>query len=272
MPEGDTVWRVARTLHRSLAGTVLTRCELRVPALATVDLSGRRVEEVAPRGKHLLIHVEADLTLHSHLRMDGSWRIYSPGQRWSGGPGDQIRAVLANERHAAVGYRVHDLALVRRAEEHTLVGHLGPDLLGPDWDLDEAVRRLRAAPARAIGEALMDQRNLAGIGNLYKSETLFGSGVDPWLPIAAVIDVAGVVDRARRMLQANRERVAQTTTGDVRRGRQHWVYLRTGEPCRRCGTRVRRAEQGPQLEERPTFWCPSCQPGPGPDRGGAATG
>jgi endonuclease-8 len=272
MPEGDTVWRVARALEGSLAGTVLTRCDLRVPALATVDLSGHRVEEVTPRGKHLLIRVDPGLTLHSHLRMDGSWRIYPLGERWSGGPGHQIRAVLGNDRLAAVGYRVHNLALVRRADEHTLVGHLGPDLLGPGWDLDEAVRRIRATPGRAIGDALVDQRNLAGIGNLYKSETLFLSGVDPWLPTVTVTDVAGVVDRARRLLHANRDRVGQPTTGNTRQGQQHWVYLRSGEPCRRCGTTVRRAEQGTRLEERATFWCPSCQPGPGPDRAGAATG
>lgn len=271
MPEGDTVWRTARALNQALAGTALNRCELRVPALATVDLSGQLVGEILARGKHLLVRVDPDLTVHSHVRMDGDWRTYRQGERWSGGPGHQIRAVLANDQVAAVGYRVHDLALVRRGDEDTVVGHLGPDLLGPGWDLDEAVRRLQATAGRAIGEALMDQRNLAGIGNVYKSETLFLSGVDPWLPVAAV-DLAGVVERARRLLLLNRDRVARSTTGDTGRGRQHWVYQRSGERCRRCATAVRRAEQGPLGAERGTFWCPSCQPGPGPGGNGPASG
>jgi endonuclease-8 len=212
------------------------------------------------RGKHLLVRIEPDVTVHSHLRMDGSWRIYAAGHRWGGGPGHQIRAVLGNEAHAAVGYRVHDVAVLATSDEGRVVGHLGPDLLGPDWDLDEAVRRLLADPGRPAGEALLDQRNLAGIGNLYKSEALFLSGVDPWQPVAAVRDLTGLVERARRLLLANSQRTAQTTTGNTRRGQQHWVYLRAGEPCRRCGTAVRRADQGPPLQDRSTYWCPHCQP------------
>ncbi|TDC04223.1 DNA glycosylase, partial [Streptomyces sp. 8K308] len=134
MPEGDTVWQAARRLDAALAGHPLTRSDLRVPRLATTDLTGRAVLDVTPRGKHLLTRVEGGLTLHSHLRMDGAWHVHTPGQRWRGGPAHQIRAILATADHTAVGYRLPVLDLVRTAEEPRLVGHLGPDLLGPDWD------------------------------------------------------------------------------------------------------------------------------------------
>jgi endonuclease-8 len=259
------VLRTARRLDAALAGTELTWCDLRVPALATVDLTGHRVEAVLAVGKHLLTRIDPGLTLHSHLRMDGSWHLFATGQRWTGGPGHTVRAVLGNERWQAVGYRVHDLALVARRDEHTLVGHLGPDVLADDWDVAEAVRRLLAGPDRPIGEALMDQRTVAGIGNMYKSETLFLSGLDPWTPATQVPDPVGLFERARRLMTANLGRVRQTTTADTGRGRQHWVYQRGGQPCRRCGTLVRRDEQGNGA--RSTYWCPTCQPGPGPGSG-----
>ncbi len=162
MPEGDVVRRTARALDAALAGSDLTVFDLRVPAYATVDLAGHRVEGVVSVGKHLLTRVTPDLTVHSHLRMDGSWHLFRTGQRWTGGPGHTVRAVLGNESWQAVGYRVHDLAVVARGDEHTLVGHLGPDLLADDWDVAEAMRRLVADPDRPIGEALLDQRVVAG--------------------------------------------------------------------------------------------------------------
>jgi endonuclease-8 len=265
VPEGDTVWRTARNLSAALAGAPLVRTDFRLPALATLDLSGRQVLEVVSRGKHLLVRVDPDVSLHSHLRMDGSWHLYREGSRWSGGPGHEIRVVLATASWAAVGYRLHDVALVATSREAELVGHLGPDLLGPDWDPAEAERRLRQDPLRPVGEALLDQRALAGIGNVYKAETLFLSGVSPWRPVGEVASLDRVVERAHRLLSANRERTTQTTTGDTRRGRQHWVYDRAGRPCLRCGTMIRSAEQGDPLYERVAYWCPSCQPGPGPD-------
>ncbi len=261
MPEGDVVLRTARRLHEALAGEVLQVADLRVPALATADLAGRRVDEVVAVGKHLLVRVAPDLTLHSHLRMDGSWQVVRTGTRWTGGPGHAVRVVLGTARWTAVGYRVHDLALVRRSDESTLVGHLGPDVLSPDWDVDEAVRRVRAHPARTIGDALRDQRCVAGIGNLFVSETLFLSGVHPWRATADVSDLPGVLHRVRRLMLASVQRTGQSTTGDTRRGRQHWVYRREGEPCRRCGTVVRAAPQGEDpVQQRTTYWCPSCQP------------
>lgn len=263
MPEGDTVFNTARLLHRALAGSTLTGSDFRVPRLATTDLTGFTVTESASRGKHLLLRLTAPddrrrLTLHSHLRMDGAWRAYAPGQRWTGRPAHLIRVVLRTGTAVAVGYHLHEVALVPTEREDTLVGHLGPDPLGPDWDADEAVRRLRRHPDTGVGEALLDQTSLAGVGNVYKSEVLFVRGIWPWTPVGDVPDLPGVVDLAQRMLTANRGRWSRSTTGSARRSETTWVYGRRGEPCRRCGTPVRRAEQG----DRVTFWCPRCQPGP----------
>lgn len=214
MPEGDTVLQTATRLHEALAGRVLTRSDLRVPRFATADLSGRTVLDVTARGKHLLTRIEGGLTLHSHLRMDGAWRVYAPDERWRGGPGHQIRAILANAEHTAVGYRLPVLELLRTSDEDRAVGHLGPDLLGPDWDPGPALDRLLAAPERPLGEALLDQRNLAGIGNVYKCELCFLARATPWLPVGAL--PAGALPRlvtlAERLLNANRDRPTRTTT------------------------------------------------------------
>lgn len=267
MPEGDTVWLVARNLREALAGRVLTRADLRVPALATATLTGHTVDDVVPRGKHLMMRFEQGWTLHSHLRMDGAWRVYAAGQHWGGEPAHQIRAVLGNATAVVVGYRLPVLELLRTAEEDSVVGHLGPDLLGPDWNAAEVVRRLMAAPDRPIGEALLDQRNLAGIGNVYKCELCFLRGVTPWTPMGDCRDPARTVVLARKLLDANKARHGHVTTGNPRRGRTHWVYGRAGQPCLRCGTPVRRADQGDRGEERVTYWCPSCQSGPSPSTG-----
>lgn len=259
MPEGDTVWLAGRRLHHALAGRLLTVSDFRVPQLATVDLTGRTVTEVVSRGKHLLTRIGEDLTLHTHFRMDGSWHLYPPGGRRRGGPDWQVRVLLANEEWVAVGYRLPVVELLPRSAEGEAVGHLGPDLLGPDWDPAEAVRRLTADPGREIGEALLDQRNLAGIGNLYKAETLFLAGVSPWRPVREVRDVGAVVRLAQRLLWVNREHPWQVTTGVNRRGQQHWVFERTRRPCRRCGTPIRSAGQGRPPHDRITYWCPACQ-------------
>jgi endonuclease-8 len=263
VPEGDTVWLTARRLDQALSGRELLKADLRVPALATADLRGREVLAVLARGKHLLTRLSGGLTLHSHLKMDGSWYLCRAGERPRGHPAHQIRAQLGNAEWLATGYRVHDLALVDTAAENTLVGHLGPDLLGPDWDPAEAVARLRRDPARPIGEALLDQRNLAGIGNLYKSEVLFVEGAHPGTPVAAVRDLDAVVRTAQRLLYANREHPEQSTTGMLARGRRQWVYERAGEPCLRCRTPIRRELQGEPPFQRSSYWCPRCQPAPG---------
>ncbi|MFN8169482.1 MAG: DNA-formamidopyrimidine glycosylase family protein [Candidatus Nanopelagicales bacterium] len=266
MPEGDTVWLVSRRLDEALSGEVLTRSDFRVPQLANADLVGRRVLTTSPRGKHILTRVEGGLTLHSHLRMDGSWHLYRPDVRWTGGPEHMVRLVLSTAGWDAVGYRLHDLALVASDDEDRVVGHLGPDLLDPDgFDAEEALHRLGAQPDREVGQALLDQRNLAGIGNLYKAESLFVGRVSPWMPVAQVPDLAGVVETARRLLDRNKDHWSQSTTGEVGRDRQHYVFERAGRPCRRCGGRVESAMQGEAPYDRITYWCPVCQPGPHPE-------
>lgn len=260
MPEGDVVWATARRLHEALAGRVLTESDFRVPRFATSDLTGRPVLEVVSRGKHLLTRVDGGLSVHTHLKMEGAWRIRPATEPVS--HDHRIRLVLANESWRAIGHRLGIVELIRTPDEARVVGHLGPDLLGPDWDLDEALRRLLDDPARPIGEALMDQTRLAGIGNVYKAEALFLLGENPWTPVAAITDLRALVERARVLLDLNKERVARTTTGVLRRGEDSWVHGRAGRPCRRCGTRIRKATQGPETEERITFWCPHCQPQP----------
>jgi endonuclease-8 len=257
VPEGDVVWRAARQLHDALAGRVLTRTDIRVPRYATTNLIGRSVTEARSRGKHLLIRVDGDITVHTHLRMDGSWRI-----RPAGGPvpaSHRIRIILANEAWQAAGYQLGIVEVLRTGQESSVVGHLGPDLLGPDWDPDEAARRLRASPGRPIGEALLDQRNLAGVGNFFLAEMLFLRGVSPWRSAGQVKDLDALIELGQRLLDANKTRIGQVTTGDRARGRRSWVYGRAGQPCQRCGTRIRRAEQGAAGEERVRFWCPACQ-------------
>jgi endonuclease VIII len=257
MPEGDVVWYTARRLHEALAGRKLTRSDFRVPRLATADLTGDEVTETVSRGKHLLTRTGSGLTIHTHLRMDGSWRVRPAAERMR--DSHRIRLVLANDDWQAVGYQLGVVELIRTSEEARVTGHLGPDLLGPDWDCAEAVRRLSAEPARPVGEALLDQRNLAGVGNFFLTEMLFLRGVSPWRSVGEVGDLYALVELGQRLLDANKTRLDQVTTGDTRRGRQSWAYGRAGQPCRRCGTIIRRGEQGPTGEERVRFWCPSCQ-------------
>jgi len=261
MPEGDTVWLAARRMNQALAGKELIRGELRVPQLAALDLAGRTVAEVVARGKHMLFRFTDGYTLRSHFRMDGSWHIQPAGQPWQGGPAFTVRAVLSTAQVDCVGYRLYDLAYVPTAEESSLVGHLGPDLLGPDWDADEALRRLFAHPEAEIGVALLDQLNLAGIGTLYRTEGLFLAGIRPHRLVGDIAGdlLAGSVDRIRRMMLHNRERPQQSTTGSLRRGETHWVFERDGRPCRRCWTTILRGEQGPSPHQRVSYWCPTCQ-------------
>ena len=263
MPEGDTVWLAAQRMHAALAGSTLLQSDFRVPQHATVDLSGRKVLEVVPRGKHLLTRIEGGVTLHTHFRMDGTWHLYAPDERWRGGPDHQVRVVLRTVTRVAVGYRLPVVDLLLTADEDTVVGHLGPDVLDDCFDQAEAVRRLRADPLREVGLALLDQRNLAGLGNLYRIEALFLQGVTPWTPVADV-DLDRLVARSVRLLRANMHRWEQSTTGSLRPGEDHWVFERGGKPCRRCGQWILRADQGEPPRARVTYWCPRCQTGPAP--------
>lgn len=270
MPEGDVVWRTARRLDQALSGRELLLSDLRWPSLATVDLAGRCVLEVVSAGKHLLVRVAAAgdaaaLTLHSHLRMEGSWHVHRTGERWeTARAAHGVRAVLANAAWTAVGHRLGMLDVVPTAREHELVGHLGPDVLGPSWDAEVAVTNLVAEPDRPVGEALLDQRVLAGVGTFFMSEALFVLGITPWTRVRDLEDPPAVVERVRAMLAFNAGSPVQTTTGDSRPGRQQYVHARSGRPCRRCGNAVRVAVIGAPPQDRTAFYCPVCQPGPAP--------
>ena len=257
VPEGDNVYLAASRLDRALGGRVLLRTDLRVPRYATVDLSGRVLHEVSSRGKHLLFRIEGGTTLHTHLGMDGSWRVSPPARR---APIDhRTRVVLTSERSVAVGNLLANVDLLPTSAEADVVGHLGPDPLGADWDPEEAARRVDADPDRPVIEALLDQRVLAGIGNVFACEICFLRGLHPWTPVSEIGDVDGLLSLSKRLLEANRSLGRQVTTGDLRPGRGRWVYGRAGRPCRRCGHGVAvRHPDGP--EGRVTYWCPACQP------------
>lgn len=249
MPEGDTVWHTAAVLREHLLGETLTRCDIRVPRFATVDLTGQVVDEIFSRGKHLFIRVGA-ASIHSHLKMEGSWRV-GPRVRVD----HRARIVLETGAATAVGVDLGVLQILDRDRDGEAVAHLGPDLLGEDWDPARAAANLVARPQRPIAEALLDQRVLAGIGNVYCNELCFVSGHLPTAPVSAVADPRRLVSRARDMLWLNRFRWNRCTTGDTRNGRQLWVYGRAGQPCRRCGTPI----EFDDSRDRVTYWCPSCQ-------------
>lgn len=249
MPEGDAVWRTARRLHSALAGDVLVRSDLRWPSLATRDLTGRRTLEVVPRGKHLLHRLEGGLTLHSHLRMDGSWRVQPTASPPAPVRGRTVRAVLATAEQTAVGDSLGMLDLVRTRGESRLVGHLGPDLLGPDWDAEIAADRLATSPD-AVGAALLDQRNLAGLGTIWTAETLFAARLDPWRPVGSLTrgELVALASMAQRLLSAS-----------LTRRHEPYVYRRLHQPCRRCGTLITAGEVGTPPQARTLFFCPRCQ-------------
>ncbi|MEV5414367.1 DNA-formamidopyrimidine glycosylase family protein [Thermopolyspora sp. NPDC052614] len=261
MPEGDAVYRTAARLRAALDGRTLTRSDFRVPRYATTDLSGRAVLTTISYGKHLLTRVEGGLTVHTHLRMDGSWRVQPAGRRLP--PGDVVRLVLANAEHQAVGVKLGVVDVLPTGREDQVIGHLGPDLLGPNWDPAEAARRLRRRPEATIGEALLDQRNLAGIGTIWRSEALFLAGLSPWRPVGEIIgpqELEQLVSRTAWLMGLAKDRRGPVTTGDPRPGHELWVYGRDRRPCRRCGNPIVRAEMGSQPYERLIFHCPVCQP------------
>ena len=272
MPEGDSIYKLVRRLEPALVGRRLVRAELRVPAFATLDLAGATITGIGTHGKHQLTRlVTADgdaLTLHTHLKMSGSWTVVGAGKRLPSRLMDQVRVLLELDDGAtAYGLDLPVVEVLPTAQESEAVGHLGPDPLRPDWDAAEAVRRLRSRPDRPVAAALLDQRNLAGLGNLWVNELCFLRGTSPWTPVGE-LDVAALVALARRCLRHSAlvPNAYQVTTGDSRDGRQHWVSGRAGQACLRCGTPVRVVDEVPgDAERRRTWWCPHCQPGPGPD-------
>lgn len=269
MPEGDTVLRTARRLDAVFAGRPLTRAELRWGSLDGAPLLGATTTEVVARGKHILHRVDTGLTLHSHLRMEGEWRIAAPAD--APPPGvravrdTQVRAVLATTEWVGIGNRLGMLDLVRTADEHTLVGHLGPDILGTGWDEEAAIANL-AAYQGCIAAGLLDQRNLAGIGTLYCCETLFIERINPWARASELSrsHLHRVIVRAQRLMRANLGHAVQSTTGERRRGHEKYVHARSGQPCRRCGEPIRVASVGTAPTTRPMYHCPRCQGGSAP--------
>lgn len=264
MPEGDSVWKAARRMAAGLVGRTVVDSDFRVPQHATADLSGRSVTAFDSYGKHMITRFSGDLTLHTHFEMDGAWQLVGPGKALPRSFDEEIRLVLRTDGPTAYALRMPVLELLPTADGPWVLGHLGPDILGPAFDEDEAVRRLGADRSRPLVEALLDQRNLAGIGNLWAVETCYLRGASPWTPVADV-DLRAAVRLAQRMMRHSLDHPGQVTTGDTRRGQTHWVYGRAERPCRRCGTPVgfRDAVTGTPYA-RQTWWCPSCQPGPVP--------
>jgi endonuclease VIII len=274
VPEGDTLYRTAAVLREVLAGreVLAARGLSGGPALARVV--GSRVERVEALGKHLLIGFGNGLTLHTHLRMHGSWHRYRTGERWQRGPSRAV-AVVEVAGTVAVCFDAPTVELIdsRALAIHPVLSALGPDLLAAAPDTGAALSRLQA-PSRSsmtVGEALLDQTALAGLGNVYRSEVCFIEAVDPFLPVGDALPevLARLVATGSRLLAANRLRPARTTTpdalggepgsGDLRRhGSRLWVYGRTGRPCLRCGSTIRSRITG--ALPRRTCWCPGCQP------------
>lgn len=267
MPEGDTVHRRAERL-RALVGHTVTAARARPgPGMRRVpDLSrlvGRRILDVESRGKQLLITFEGGLTIRSHLRMTGSWRV-APSPPPGSVPLHRATAIIEAGDWTAVAISTPVVELLtdgdlRRSDP---LRTLGPDLLGEPFDEDEALRRLRLRDAEPLGTVLLDQRAVAGIGNVYKSEVAFLEGLDPWAPVATCSDaqLRACLATARRLLRANVATGRRSTTGRTTPGDRLWVYRRGGRPCRRCGTAIRSRPQGDP--PRVTWWCPRCQPSP----------
>lgn len=276
MPEGDILRLVAVRLDEALAGRVLVRADLRWPSAAEAGLAGRTVLANVPYGKHLFTRLDDGRSLHTHLRMEGSWRVARTGAPSARGAEPNVRVVLANEWWTALGHRIGMLHVLRTADERLVVGPLGPDVLADDFPttgLPEAVARLRADDAAGgtgprhragreatgvpVAEALLDQHLVAGIGTIYTAESLFAERIYPWTPVRDVEDLDGLLLRARALMQRT------VTHGfDPRAGVLRHVHGRTRKACHVCGTPVAEGTAGELPYQRPIFWCPSCQPPP----------
>jgi endonuclease-8 len=274
MPEGDTIYRAARTLHRALAGHIVERFESVFPMLTRVHddepLTGRTIERVTAAGKHMLMYFSGGQVLRTHMRMNGSWHIYRPGEAWQR-PRRDMRVLIATKEFEAVGFSIPVAEFIKTGDlgRHDELRRLGPDLLGETFDRIEAVRRIRERGDSSIGDVLLNQRVMAGVGNVYKSEVLFACGVNPFTSVRNLSDaqVECLVDTARRFLQANvTEKLAPMTTysGYRRTTRRDdpaerlWVYGRAGKSCRKCGGPIQIKASG--SDARLTYWCSTCQP------------
>jgi endonuclease-8 len=264
MPEGDTIARLARDLRAALVGRTVQSSKFMTPQTALVDLSGRSCDAVISVGKHLLLRFGGDVTLHVHLRMDGRLRMRGAvaSARSRSTYSHTVRFVIAFDEVELVGDRVPVVEILPTAGESQVVGHLGPDLCGSSWDGGSAavaVTRLGRRPERAVIEAVLDQRNMAGVGNVWAVESCFLLGLYPWTPVADAGDLHRIVALERRLLVSGLRIPGHVTTGDRRRGHTHWVYGRSGEPCRRCGVPITMLV-GRSEAARTTWWCPTCQP------------
>jgi endonuclease-8 len=274
VPEGDSIFRTARTLHRALAGRTITRFESVFPRLTRTDedapLRGRTVERVESRGKHLLIWFSGDLILRTHMRMHGSWHVYRPGEKWQR-PRHEMRIVLETTDIHAIAFSVPVAEFVAATElaRTGALRELGPDPLSDGFDAAEAVARIQSRAGVEIADALLDQTAIAGIGNIYKSEVLFAGRVSPFAGAGTLPreDIERLVGIAVKFLRANVTESSagmatyaglRRTTGRGDPGARFWVYGRAGKPCRRCGTAISRRKQGPHA--RSTYWCERCQP------------
>lgn len=260
MPEGDTILRAARVLGKALAGRTLTSVETSLPALHGHGLKGRVITDITAHGKSMLIHFDDGRVLHSHMRMTGSWHIYRPGERWQK-PRQYARIILETDAYIAVCFSapVVELLTPRGVAEHPSLTSLGPDILAPEFDVEEALRRLRTIDRAELGDALLDQRAVAGIGNIYKSETCFICRVNPFLPVGSYDDaqLTLILTRAREIMSANLDERAPRRTAFYADGQRFHVYKKSGSPCRACGTFIRMRRQGEAA--RSTYFCPRCQ-------------
>jgi len=241
VPEGDTIHRAAGNMQQALGGKTITRFETMMPKLARVDIAGRTIERVHAIGKHLLIELSGGIALHTHMRMNGEWHLYRAGEKWQRPRGD-MRIVIETRDWTAVAFNV-TVADFERPD-------VGPDLLADEFDIDEALRRVRANATSEIADALLDQRAVAGIGNIWKSETLFACRVNPFVRIESIDDA-----KLREILTTARKLLRRSVVSSERNRWQ--VYGRANEPCRKCGTRIATKKQGE--DARVTFWCPECQ-------------
>lgn len=251
--------RVARRLDQALSGAALVRSELRWGSHGGVDLTGSQVAETVSYGKHLLTRIDSGHTLRTHLRMDGTWEIRRTSTPPKALRRPRIRAVLATATWTCIGHELGMLDLVRTTDEHRLIGHLGPDLMADEPDLDRAVANLLAQDARPIGEVLLDQRVAAGIGTIYLAETLWAHRISPWRPSAQVEDPRAVFATAARLMRRSAEALELTATGELAPGRRTHVHARDGRACRRCGARIALASVGAAPTDRPGYYCPECQ-------------
>jgi endonuclease-8 len=276
MPEGDTIYRSARALDRALAGKRVTFFETALAPLASVDdnasVAGRTVEKVEARGKWLLIAFSSDLILVTHMLMSGSWHIYRLGERWRM-PRRAMRCVVRVDDFEAVAFNVPvaNFFNARTLERNSMIPKLGPDLLHPDYDENEARARILARGDEEIANVLLNQRVIAGLGNVYKAEVCFLCGVHPFRTVDSLTpaELDDLLYQSRKLIGENVQESsgdkiltytgARRTTRSADQASRLWVYGRQGQPCRRCGTAVLMRKQG--TGARSTYWCPQCQPG-----------